>query len=74
MYSIYELSQTYLAVNIGRSLNTLLVDQRYNSLLMLDPMVSLAALDITHITPVLIMLVNYLVLAGSTHPFLIHLR
>lgn len=66
------LIEGYLIVGIGRALNYLLNDQRYNGFLMLDP--SVAFLDPTYISPVLVMLLNYLLVGKSDHPFLVHLR
>ena len=39
---------------------------------MLDP--SVVGLDPTYISPVLVMLLNYTLLNGSTHPFYVHIR
>lgn len=66
------LIEGYLIVGIGRTLNYLLNDQRYNAFLMLDP--SVAFLDPTYISPVLVMLLNYLLVGKSDHPFLVHIR
>lgn len=59
-------------VGIGRALNSLLNDQRYNAFLMMDPTV--AAFDPTYLSPLLVMIANYALLGWSTHPFLVHLR
>lgn len=61
-------------LNIGRSLNLLLNDERYNSFLLMNPNLSLMNIDPTFLTPIAIMAINYFVISGSTHPFIVNIK
>lgn len=63
---------SYYLLTIARALNSLLNDERYAQWMLSGS--DIVSHDPTFITPMAVMLINYILLHKSTHPFLIHLR